>query len=212
MFPIPLHRMMTNLIRHLFPYSRQVLIRTTLRCRFIIVGEKYCLNRMITWLAGTVHIMEELYRVFFNAFVSGYPYSGDPFSFGSHSSYQERIANLILSQSDAADYVTAVGGETCEFNVPSGSDGLFNSQRGETRAFGSGATPFSAVNVYFHMETDSGSGWADVGDEAPVMVYADADGNFVTPWTARWPVVGYKYRLKGGNDVDFTSRAIGPGP
>jgi len=96
------------------------------------------------------------------------------------------------------------------------SNGHLDCQRAEWRATVNGATPYTPIIVYFHIESRPiGVGsWTETNQIA-LTVLPNGDGAFITPWVFLpfdQCLADYEFRLKAGNEVDFTDNMGGPPP
>lgn len=138
--------------------------------------------------------------------------SGDftPYGFFMWSAPAD-FATMVLGGNDRFEL-----GSDCTLSTycgqPTPYTGEIDARRVEWTAHVSGATPFGYLDVYFHIESRPiGSGpWTET-TQIDAGGLADAAGNYRTPWVWVNMVAGYEYRLKVGNEVDFTD-FFGGGP
>lgn len=98
-------------------------------------------------------------------------------------------------------------------DAPTPTTGAFTARRIEWRAKVSGATPKTYLDVYFHIESrviGVGS-WTETTQIDGGGV-ADENGDYLSPWVFVTLGATYEYRLKVGNEVDFTDFFGGPPP
>lgn len=133
-----------------------------------------------------------------------------PYGFYFWDSYYD-FATMVLGGNDRFEL-----GSDCALStyaLPPSSAGAVDARRVEWQVRVIGATPYTYLDVYFHIESRTiGSGsWTET-TQIDAGGDADGDGNYLSPWMWVNLVPGYEYRLKVGNEIDFTDFFGGPPP